>query len=129
MARARNDASTQQEFKCPECGRTFSRAAALGAHRRSHGVTGASARPRSANGGRRTSTSSDAARSTRRRAAKRNPGQARAESAERGRTEGAAIDRDALLKTLFPSGIPATEEVIRGVNQWLDDAERLSRLR
>jgi hypothetical protein len=38
------------------------------------------------------------------------------------------IDRDALLKTLFPDGIPAREEVIRAASGWLDDAERLARM-
>src|SRR5205085_8899680 len=49
MAReAARSANGQQEFKCPECGRVFTRAAALGAHRRSHGVVGASAQRRAA---------------------------------------------------------------------------------
>jgi hypothetical protein len=33
-----------------------------------------------------------------------------------------------LLKALFPNGIPPREEVIRAVNDWLDEAERLARL-
>jgi hypothetical protein len=37
-------------------------------------------------------------------------------------------DRDALLKALFPNGIPPREDVIRAVNSWLDDAERLTRM-
>ena len=40
-----------------------------------------------------------------------------------------ALNRDALLQTLFPNGIPAKENVIRSVNNWLDEAERLTRLR
>jgi hypothetical protein len=40
-----------------------------------------------------------------------------------------SVDRDALLRTLFPSGIPAREEVIRSINSWLDEAERLAKLR
>src|SRR5205823_6130307 len=36
------------------------------------------------------------------------------------------INRDALLQTLFPNGIPAKESVIRSVNNWLDEAERLT---
>jgi hypothetical protein len=39
------------------------------------------------------------------------------------------VDRDALLKALFPNGIPAKENVIRALNGWLDDAERLARMR
>jgi len=31
-----------------------------------------------------------------------------------------------LLRTLFPNGIPADEGVIRSVNSWLDEAERLA---
>jgi hypothetical protein len=33
-----------------------------------------------------------------------------------------------LLRALFPNGIPAKESVIREVNAWLDQAERLSNL-
>jgi hypothetical protein len=39
-----------------------------------------------------------------------------------------ALDRDALLQALFPNGIPAQEQVIRDINAWLDQAERLARL-
>jgi hypothetical protein len=38
------------------------------------------------------------------------------------------VNRDALLRSLFPNGIPASEEAIRSVNLWLDEAERLARL-
>jgi hypothetical protein len=38
------------------------------------------------------------------------------------------VNRDQLLRTLFPNGIPAREEVVRSVNAWLDEAERLARL-
>jgi hypothetical protein len=38
------------------------------------------------------------------------------------------VNRDALLQTLFPSGIPARTEVIRAVNSWLDEADRLAQL-
>jgi hypothetical protein len=38
------------------------------------------------------------------------------------------VDRDALLQALFPNGIPARESVIREVNGWLDEAERLAKL-
>lgn len=86
---------------CPECGKTFDRAASLGAHRnRAHGVSGAS--------GRRTSPSSPT----------------RASRTARSAT---GLDRDALLAALFPNGIPAKESVIREVNAWLDQAERLAK--
>jgi hypothetical protein len=39
------------------------------------------------------------------------------------------VDRDSLLQSVFPSGIPAREEAIRQVNAWLDEAERLARMR
>jgi len=39
------------------------------------------------------------------------------------------IDRDALLKTIFPSGMPAREEVMQAAMGWLDEAERLTRMR
>jgi hypothetical protein len=37
------------------------------------------------------------------------------------------VDRDALLRSLFPHGIPAREQTLREVNAWLDEAERLTR--
>jgi hypothetical protein len=75
MARARNTdaASSGGEFTCPECGKTFGRAAALGAHRsRAHGVAGATAskraRPKRANAGTNRGTAATAALSTSKRA-------------------------------------------------------------
>lgn len=101
-------AASNTTFTCPECGKTFSRAASLGAHRnRAHGVTGAS--------GRRTETRRHTSPAT----------TSRRTASTRGRQN--SIDRDALLQALFPSGIPAKESVIRDVNAWLDQAERLAR--
>ena len=104
------------EFVCPECGRTFTRAAALGAHRRrAHGIAGQSAqarRKRSATGRGATRRPSEPVR----RAAKP------AASSD-------GVDRDALLAALFPAGIPAKEDVIRALAEWLDDAERLAEMR
>jgi hypothetical protein len=34
-----------------------------------------------------------------------------------------------LLATLFPNGIPPREDVIRSINSWLDEGERLAKLR
>jgi hypothetical protein len=97
---------------CPECGRTFTRAAALGAHRRqAHGVIGTSASSR-ANGSRR----------------QRNSAPAKTASATTGRQQRAGtVDHDALLKALFPNGIPANKGMIRSVNSWLEEADRLAR--
>jgi hypothetical protein len=71
MARARNTdaASSGGEFTCPECGKTFGRAAALGAHRsRAHGVAGATAsrraRPKRATTGAKRGTAATSASST-----------------------------------------------------------------
>jgi hypothetical protein len=94
------------EFRCAECGRVFDRAAALGAHRRAHGIVGASRSARAGNG-----TMSRLTRSA------------------RGRESGAEIDRDALLRGLFPRGIPPRQHILRAVNAWLDEANRLARLR
>ncbi len=135
MAGARKQPAGQGEFRCPECGRTFGRAAALGAHRRqAHGVAGASSQARSG-AGRSARTASAAGSST-------GPANRSASSARRSRatsatalsTDGrrrgrAAADRDTLLRALFPNGIPPKEDVIRAVNTWLDDAERLARMR
>ena len=110
-------------LKCPECGKTFTRAASLGAHRnRAHGVAGASTRARRTrarrghrNGGgttrRGATTETTRARS-------------RASSSDGARR---GVDRDALLQTLFPNGVPPREAVIRRVNSWLDEAERLAK--
>ncbi len=110
------------EFVCPECGRTFGRAAALGAHRsRAHGVAGQSKRATS----RRTGASSSAR-------ASRGSGVSTRAARSTGRSAAAdrnGINRDALLKSVFPDGIPAREDVIRAVTSWLDDAERLVRMR
>lgn len=138
MARARKQSTSQEAFKCPECGRTFSRAAALGAHRRqAHGVAGTSNRSRST--GRRspqtaavssvTASSAAGSASSRRRRSRRSNASAAASTDGRGRGRSrTTADRDALLQTLFPNGIPPKEEVIRAVNSWLDEAERLGRM-
>jgi hypothetical protein len=39
------------------------------------------------------------------------------------------VNRDALLSSIFPNGIPPREDVIRAVNSWLDEADRLARIR
>jgi hypothetical protein len=131
LARARTQPATKQEFKCPECGRTFARAAALGAHRRqahgvvgtSRGTTSAGRRRRTAGSARRTGATatggSSASNSTRTR---------RTASTDGRRRSRTVADRDALLRGLFPNGIPPREDVIRAVNVWLDEAERLARL-
>jgi hypothetical protein len=145
MARARNtakstNAATSQEHKCPECGRAFTRAAALGAHRkRAHGVAGASAQSKSRRA--RTSAKSRPAGSTNGATAESRMGRtpanaAAAASTSRGasartatsRRSRSGVNRDELLQALFPNGIPARESVIRELNGWLDEAERLSRL-
>ena len=96
-------------FVCPECGRSFSRAAALGAHRnRAHGVAGQSATARQNRSGRQGVTTR------------------RARVGADGRSR---LNRDQLLQALFPNGVPPREDVIRSVNHWLDEAERLVRLR
>src|SRR3989442_665831 len=149
MARARKapvakEQTQASELTCPECGRTFTRAAALGAHRRqAHGVAGSSRaaavkggnRRASRSSGRRSSatsiaastgsdarSSSDASRSSPRNGRRRSAGGKTRASASGG------VNRDSLLQALFPSGIPAREEVIRAVNSWLDEAERLAKL-
>ena len=132
MARARRAPKGQaqkkaEEFTCPECGRTFSRAAALGAHRRqAHGVVGATSRTRqrAAGSGRTRST----ARSGTGRKARPAAGRTTTSTRSRAGSDG-NVDRDGLLRELFPNGIPANEGVIRAVNGWLDEAERLARMR
>jgi uncharacterized C2H2 Zn-finger protein len=117
-ARGRADKPARSgEFKCPECGRLFARPQALGAHRRqAHGVVGESKRSQArANASRRSRWSSSS-----------RPGSGRANRS--GRNSG-AIDRNTLLKTVFPEGIPAREDVIRAVEAWLAEAERMAKIR
>ena len=134
MVRARRAATSKTSkqasggdgtLTCPECGKTFTRPASLGAHRnRAHGVTGASARrtgrhSSSRNGGttpRRGRAQATGQRPTRARS--------RANSSDADRR---GVDRDALLQTLFPNGVPPREAVIRRVNSWLDEAEQLAK--
>jgi hypothetical protein len=109
-------ASTEAVLTCPECGKTFTRAAALGAHRKlKHGVAGASA---NATRNRRSVGSS-----------KRNgsaPTRRRSATSATSNGAGSAVDRDALLRALFPNGIPPRLDVIAQVNSWLDEADRLA---
>jgi hypothetical protein len=114
------------EFICPECGRAFTRAASLGAHRhQTHKVPGATNRA-AANQATKPATAKTPTRTTRRRRAR---GRTRAATPVTAGSTNGAPNRDALLQTLFPNGIPAKENVIRSVNAWLDEAERLTRLR
>jgi hypothetical protein len=117
IARKQASKTATDALTCPECGRTFTRPAGLGAHRKlKHGVAGTSA---NATGNRRSTTSR-----TRKSAAPK-----RRRTTTPAAQDGAAqsVDRDALLRTLFPSGIPPRQEVIAQVNAWLDEAERLAR--
>ena len=119
-AAASSKTSTSSELTCPECGRTFSRPAALGAHRsRVHGVAGTSQNARS----RRNA----AARKT---AAARTPRTQTGPTAPRPARGGrGSVDHDALLSALFPAGIPPRQDLVAAVNDWLDQADRLARQR
>jgi uncharacterized C2H2 Zn-finger protein len=129
MARSRTQAKTEQTLTCPECGRTFTRAAALGAHRRqAHGVAGATAQTRKSRSTKRPSrTASRSTRTQTRAASQPRRRRTRSSSPGRGNSTG-SVNRDQLLQTLFPNGIPATEAAIRAVNDWLDQAEELARM-
>jgi hypothetical protein len=133
MARARKPQNEKAaQFVCPECGRTFTRAAALGAHRRqAHGVAGRSSQPLSA-GVRRSANAVRAGAKTQRRRTRATQTRRTAPTSRsrrsNSRTDG-TVNRDALLQALFPAGIPAKESVVRSVNSWLDEAERLARMR
>jgi len=116
-------AARSSKFVCPECGRTFARAAALGAHRRVHGVAGSSTQ--AANGG----TNRGKPANTRTAASTVSAPAAVAPRARRTAATADGVNRDGLLRSLFPHGIPANEEAIRAVSRWLDEADRLARLR
>jgi hypothetical protein len=146
---------------CPECGRTFTRPASLGAHRnRAHGVAGSSKAAVSASGttparagkrgaagsrasstsgvrskrtasSRKTATTAVASGSRQRAARAQGAGSDRPRRTRRSSSDGrrSTVNRDGLLRSLFPTGIPAREDAIRQVNAWLDEAERLARMR
>jgi len=101
---------------CPDCGRTFTRAAALGAHRKlKHGVAGSRA---SAKGNRSTASGRSRKSAT--------PARRRVTTPAATDGAGQGVDRDALLRALFPNGIPPRQDVIAQVNAWLDEAERIA---
>jgi hypothetical protein len=109
---------TTGEAVCPECGRKFKRPSALGAHRwQAHRVAGSSPQARSR---RRTGKSGAGARNS-----------SVPVGAETGATGSGdfVVDRDALLRIVFPNGIPVRDDVIRTVSRWLDEAEMLARIR
>jgi hypothetical protein len=101
---------------CPECGKTFTRAASLGAHRKmTHGVAGTSKNA--------TSNRTNASASSKRRTRSSSRGRSTAAAADGGAQP---VDRDALLRSLFPGGIPPRQDVVEAVNDWLNEAERLA---
>jgi len=114
-------------FVCPECeavgvNKTFARNAALGAHRfRVHGVKGESkTTTKSGTRTRRVAT----ARSGR--AIKRSTVTRRRRRRSRGLNED-GLDTTALLKLVFPNGVPAQKTHLDDAREWLDWAERLYR--
>jgi uncharacterized C2H2 Zn-finger protein len=130
MARPRKATNTTEEFKCPECGRTFTRAAALGAHRRqAHGVAGATSQSRSRRRGTSRASAATNSRTASATTRRRTPRRPLTNSDDARARRGGSVDRDALLQALFPNGIPAKEDVIRAINNWLDDAEQLAKMK
>jgi C2H2 type zinc finger protein len=131
MPRARKPQTDKsKEFVCPECGRTFTRAASLGAHRRqAHDVAGVTSQARAQTAQPASKTSRTAATTTKRRRTRIRTTKAPVAVRRPSSSNSRPINRDALLQALFPNGIPAKESVIRSVNSWLDEAERLTRLR
>jgi len=124
-------AEKSNEFVCPECERVFTRAASLGAHRRqAHNIVGAASQARAQTAtpptdAQPTATTAATTRRRRTRASRTTAAQPTPSSS----SSNGAVNRDALLQTLFPNGIPAKANVIRSVSNWLDEAERLTRLR
>jgi hypothetical protein len=131
MARARARTAEQApataaaELSCPECGRTFTRPAARGAHRKAaHGIAGAKSTARRGRRAQRTTTASAATNGRRSSTRRRIASTRRTRSSSDGAR---TVNRDMLLEALFPSGVPAREETLRAVTAWLDEAERLAR--
>jgi C2H2-type zinc finger len=122
------------EYVCPECGRAFARPQALGAHRRAaHGIAGSSRssaprrRRRQARATAAQATGAAAAQPRQASSPRRRSGGSTRRSATR--TERPSVNHDALLESLFPTGIPARADVIRAVNAWLEEADRLAQMR
>jgi hypothetical protein len=153
--RSSSSTSSTGTFVCPECGREFGRASALGAHRkRSHGVAGTSRSATPSSGGRRarrtgqaavggatavraaSGAASGAAATTaatgataRRRSSSRVDSTRGRAGAQAGTGPSSAATRDALLRVLFPQGVPARASVIAALEPWLAEADRLARVR
>jgi hypothetical protein len=138
-APAASSSSTDEAEKdgllvCPECEKTFKGPAGLGAHRSAaHGVAGSSRRARSnsatTRAGKTGSAKAGTARgnnSASRRGAQATTSRPRSRSSQE---NGRQLDRDKLLSVLFPQGVPAKVGVIQALTPWLDEAERLSRMR
>lgn len=81
---------------CTDCGGTFRGAAALASHGRH-----AHGRPAAARAMGRGARTSSVPRIT-------------------------TVDGDALLRAVFPAGVPARDGVLRAVTAWLEDARRLA---
>ena len=84
-----------------------------------HGVAGTSKNA----AGNRTSTTTSSKRRTTTTSSRRRSTAAPANGGAQ------TVDRDALLRALFPDGIPPRLDVVEAVNDWLDEAERLARSR
>jgi hypothetical protein len=124
-AKAAGAASPASPLVCPECGKDFSRAASLGAHRnRAHGVAGSSSNARTRRATRGTGATSVSTRS----GATGNRGTTGRGATSQRRRNG-VVDRDGLLQALFPEGVPPRENVIHKLGAWLDQAEQLAKLR
>jgi hypothetical protein len=94
----------ERQFECPECRaagetRVFGNAQGLAAHRRQAHGVRVAARRR-----------------------KRVVG-------ARGKSVSAELDKDRLVRALFPSGMPAKADLVQRVGAWLSEAEELHRTR
>ena len=118
---------TTGDTVCPECGRTFKRPSALGAHRwQAHRIAGSSPQARSR---RRTAKAATGAAGGGRNGESGLPSELAGSQARPASDAESSVDRDALLRIVFPNGIPVRDDVIRYVTRWLDEAEMLARLR
>ena len=127
-AKAQRETGSPTDLTCPECGKTFTRAASLGAHRnRAHGVTGTSKRRTKATGS--APKPSGSGGRPRRRPTRRTSSTITAPTSRTDQRNGRSlIDRDELLQAIFPNGVPPREDVIRRISDWLDEAEQLAKL-
>lgn len=99
------------DLMCPECGKSLKSVQGYVGHvRNKHGVN-----------------NEDAMKQLETAGYKRPESQTRVRSPRRKATQG--IDKDTLLRSVFPKGMPPNAEIVQATGRWLDEADRLNQFR